>query len=125
MPGDLRGITPAAKRSPSNLWMMNVELQDDAGNKLQVASGQQPRSRWAVPSALQGTAPATIPLWYSMTVPDGGYSRARRPPGERYIGMSAISPGGIMTFLTSLISSRDTSKTRQAILYPIFMQYVQ
>jgi len=65
MPGDLRGITTGGKEVALKTYgMMNVELQDDAGNKLQVASGQQATITVAVPSALQGTAPATIPLWY-------------------------------------------------------------
>jgi hypothetical protein len=65
MPGDLRGITTDGKEVALKTYgMMNVELQDDAGNKLQVASGQQATITMALPSALQGTAPATIPLWY-------------------------------------------------------------
>lgn len=65
MPGDLRGINTAGKEvALESYGMMNVELQDDAGNKLQVASGQQATLTMAIPTALQSSAPTTIPLWY-------------------------------------------------------------
>ena len=65
MPGDLRGIgTDGNETALQSFGMMLVELEDDAGNKLQIASGQQATLSWAIPASLQATAPATIPLWY-------------------------------------------------------------
>jgi len=65
MPGDLRGIGSDGKETAlQSFGMMDVELRDDAGNKLQIASGQSATLTMAIPTALQATAPATIPLWY-------------------------------------------------------------
>jgi hypothetical protein len=65
MPGDLRGIgTDGNETALQSFGMMLVELEDDAGNKLQIASGQQATLSWGIPASLQATAPATIPLWY-------------------------------------------------------------
>jgi hypothetical protein len=65
MPGDLRGIgTDGNETALQSFGMVLVELEDDAGNKLQIASGQQATLTWTIPASLQATAPATIPLWY-------------------------------------------------------------
>lgn len=65
MPGDLRGIgSDGNETALQSFGMLLVELQDDAGNKLQIASGQTAALTWAIPASLQSTAPATIPLWY-------------------------------------------------------------
>ncbi|GGB21668.1 hypothetical protein [Puia dinghuensis] len=65
MPGDLRGIGSDGKETAlQSFGMLRVELEDDAGNKLQIASGQKATLTWAIPATLQSSAPATIPLWY-------------------------------------------------------------
>ncbi|HXB08985.1 MAG TPA: carboxypeptidase-like regulatory domain-containing protein [Puia sp.] len=65
MPGDLRGIGSDGKETAiQSFGMMNVELRDDAGNKLQIASGQSVSLTMAIPASLQSVASATIPLWY-------------------------------------------------------------
>lgn len=65
MPGDLRGIgSDGNETALQSFGMMLVELEDDAGNKLQIASGMQATLSWTIPASLQATAPATIPLWY-------------------------------------------------------------
>jgi len=65
MPGDLRGIgSDGNETALQSFGMIDVEMQDDAGNKLQLASGQQAMLTWAIPASLQAAAPATIPLWY-------------------------------------------------------------
>ncbi len=65
MPGDLRGIGTDGKETMlQSFGMLLVELQDDAGNKLQIASGKTATLTWAIPSTLQTAAPSTIPLWY-------------------------------------------------------------
>jgi len=65
MPGDLRGIgTDGKEVALRSFGMMNVELRDDNGNKLQLASGQQATITVAIPDSLKASAPASIPLWY-------------------------------------------------------------
>jgi hypothetical protein len=65
MPGDLRGINTAGTEvTLQSYGMMDVELRDDAGNKLQLASGQSATLTLPIPDALQSSAPSTIPLWY-------------------------------------------------------------
>ena len=65
MPGDLRGIgTDGKEKALQSYGMMGVELQGDAGEKLQLAPGKKAMLTWAIPASLQATAPATIPLWY-------------------------------------------------------------
>lgn len=44
--------------------MLNVEMRDDAGNLLQLASGAKSTLTVPVPTTMVATAPATIPLWY-------------------------------------------------------------
>lgn len=65
MPGDLRGIgTDGNETALQSFGMLLVELQDDAGNKLQLAGDHTATLTWAIPASLQAAAPATIPLWY-------------------------------------------------------------
>lgn len=44
--------------------MLAVQLEDDAGQKLQIKPGSKATLSTAIPLALQSSAPATIPLWY-------------------------------------------------------------
>lgn len=44
--------------------MMAVELEGSGGEPLQIATGKKATLKMAIPSALQSSAPATIPLWY-------------------------------------------------------------
>jgi hypothetical protein len=65
MPGDLRGIDTSGKEALLLTYgMMVVELEGDAGEKLQVAPGKKATLKMAIPSALQASAPTSIPLWY-------------------------------------------------------------
>ncbi|MDR3712875.1 MAG: hypothetical protein P4L51_08670 [Puia sp.] len=65
MPGDLRGINTANQETGlQSFGMMGVELQDDAGNPLQIAAGQSATITMTIPASLLASAPATIPLWY-------------------------------------------------------------
>lgn len=65
MPGDLRGIgSNGYETGLQSFGMMDVEMQDASGNKLQLASGQTATLTWAIPQTLQASATATIPLWY-------------------------------------------------------------
>jgi hypothetical protein len=65
MPGDLRGIGTDGKETLlQSFGMMVVELEGDAGERLQIASGKTATLRMAIPGSLQAGAPTTIPLWY-------------------------------------------------------------
>lgn len=65
MPGDLRGIGSNGEETGlQSFGMMDVEMQDASGNKLQLASGQTATLTWAIPQTLQALATTTIPLWY-------------------------------------------------------------
>jgi hypothetical protein len=64
-PGTLRGIaTDNNERGLQSFGMMLVELEGTAGEKLQVAPGNTATVNFPIAPALQGIAPATIPLWY-------------------------------------------------------------
>ena len=63
MPGNLTAVN--AENTPQLLTsygMMNVELEDNAGNPLQLSANATLTT--PVPSSLQGQAPESIPLWY-------------------------------------------------------------
>lgn len=44
--------------------MVAIELESPAGAKLQVKSGSTAKLTTAIPSAVQGSAPASLPMWY-------------------------------------------------------------
>jgi hypothetical protein len=65
MPGDLRGIgTNGLETALESYGIEVVNLQDDAGNKVQLASGHLATLTFVIPDTLQSSAPATLPLWY-------------------------------------------------------------
>lgn len=65
MPGDLSGVTTDNEvRGLITFGMVAVELEDAAGNPLQLPTGQKATLNMPVPSELQTAAPSTIPLWY-------------------------------------------------------------
>lgn len=65
MPGDLRGInTNGNLRLLTTYGMMAVELTGTGGELLQIAVGKKATITMPIPASLQGSAPATIPLWY-------------------------------------------------------------
>jgi hypothetical protein len=65
MPGDLRGIgSDGYETALQSFGMIDVEMQDAAGNPLQLASGQQATLIFSIPDSLLSIAPASIPLWY-------------------------------------------------------------
>jgi hypothetical protein len=65
MPGDLRGIgSNGLETALETYGIVAVELQDAAGNQLQLAKGQTATLTFPIPDTLQSSAPATIPLWY-------------------------------------------------------------
>lgn len=65
IPGDLRGIrTDGSETMLSTYGMVGAELQDDAGNSLQLASTVKAEVSFPIPSSLASSAPAQIPLWH-------------------------------------------------------------
>lgn len=65
MPGDLIGTrTDNSESLLRSFGMMNVELEDASGNKLNIADGKEATLSMSVPATLLNAATATIPLWY-------------------------------------------------------------
>lgn len=65
MPGDLIGTrTDNSENVLRSFGMMNVELEDASGNKLNIADGKEATLTMTVPASLLSAATATIPLWY-------------------------------------------------------------
>ncbi len=64
MPGDLRGIaTDGSLKTLTTYGMAAVELTGASGELLQIAPGKKATLTLTIPASIQGTAPATIPLW--------------------------------------------------------------
>ena len=65
MPGDLRGLNASGQQKIlQSFGMVLAELNDAAGNKLQIAAGKTATITIPIPSAMQANAPSSIPLWY-------------------------------------------------------------
>ncbi|MBF9219824.1 carboxypeptidase-like regulatory domain-containing protein [Hymenobacter ruricola] len=66
MPGrDLQAESADGKTQKLKTFgAMRVELEDGAGQALQLAAGQRATLRFPVPASMRGAAPATIPLWH-------------------------------------------------------------
>src|SRR5436190_16351991 len=65
MPGNLVGLNSGnQQKSLQSFGMTLIEMNNAAGEKLQLASGKTAIIALPIPPAMQATAPATIPLWY-------------------------------------------------------------
>jgi hypothetical protein len=65
MPGNLLGVrTDNSESVLQSFGMLNVELEDASGNKLNIADGKEATISATVPASLLATAPVTIPLWH-------------------------------------------------------------
>lgn len=65
MPGDLRGTSTAGENvGLKSFGMLAVELTDEAGQKLQIKTGNKATLTVNIPDAISSTAPASIPLWF-------------------------------------------------------------
>lgn len=65
IPGSFLADDKDNKRVTLNSYgMMAVELESSAGEKLQISTGNTAKLNFSIPSGLQSSAPATIPLWY-------------------------------------------------------------
>jgi hypothetical protein len=64
MPGDLRAIDANnAEKILQTFGMMGVELFDNSGTALQIASGKTAKMSFPIPSSISVNAPNSIPLW--------------------------------------------------------------
>ncbi len=87
-PGDLRGITTEnVENALETYGMLAVEMFDNAGNELQLASGKPATIKMPIPANLTTTAPASIPLWHfdtdkGMWVEEGSATKQ----GNEYVG---------------------------------------
>ncbi len=72
MPGNLTGRDKDGKEvCLQTLGMMAVELEDLAGNPLNIATGKFAEIKLPIPSSLDAQAKSTIPLWYYNTTKGG------------------------------------------------------
>lgn len=63
--GDLRAYTQAGENVQLfSFGMLNVEMYDDAGNKLQLAEGKEATLTFPIAASQMAQAQNTIPLWY-------------------------------------------------------------
>ena len=63
MPGNLIGVQNNQSQGLTSYGMVAVELTDNAGQPLQIASGQTATVRFPINAQQQATAPTTIDLW--------------------------------------------------------------
>lgn len=65
IPGDLVGENISGEEKLLQTYgMMNIILEDNAGNLLNIADGKKANIEITVPSILSGSAPSAIPLWH-------------------------------------------------------------
>jgi len=65
MPGDLRAINLGGEEGTlATFGMLGVEIENQSGQALQIASGKEVEITMPIPASQLSTAPATIPLWY-------------------------------------------------------------
>jgi hypothetical protein len=63
--GDLRGVTTTGnERVLETYGMLGVEITSATGQQLKIATGKTAEISLPIPTALQATAPASIPLWH-------------------------------------------------------------
>ena len=63
MPGMLIGTTGEQMGILTTYGMVNVEMEDDAGNKVDIADGSSATIKYPIANAQLATAPETIDLW--------------------------------------------------------------
>jgi hypothetical protein len=65
LPGDLRAVTTTnEERGLQTFGMLGVELTDNSGQPVKIATGKKAELTFPVPASLQANAPATIDLWH-------------------------------------------------------------
>ncbi|RYY98384.1 MAG: hypothetical protein EOO11_08220 [Chitinophagaceae bacterium] len=118
MPGALRALNSNnEERLLKSYAMVNIELEGAGGEKLQLASGKRATLTLAIPAGLQGTAPATIPLWYfdeskGLWIEEGSATKQ----GNQYVGTVAHFtpwncdvPSDFVDYETVLVSGSTTA----------------
>ena len=63
-PGDFTGNQSGTEGTLESFGFIDVNLTDNNGNAINLASGQTAEIRIPIPYSLQSTAPNSIPLWY-------------------------------------------------------------
>jgi hypothetical protein len=63
MPGNLIAMEGSQTRGLKSFGMMSAELQDDAGQELQIAAGKKAHVKFPIPTELQAAAADSIDLW--------------------------------------------------------------
>jgi hypothetical protein len=65
VPGNIKGVSSTNQQGVlQSFGVVAVDLNDAAGNKLQLASGKTATITLPIPATLQSNAPSSIPLWY-------------------------------------------------------------
>lgn len=88
MPGNLQGVNRLAEEvALGTAGMIVVELENEAGDQLNILEGFTAEISMPVPSNLQGNAPAEVPLWsyneeHGIWVEEG----ASQLVGDNYVG---------------------------------------
>lgn len=89
VPGDVKSIN--ATNQPGVLQsygVIAIEMNDAAGNKLQLASGKTATLSIPIPSSLQSKAPSSIPLWFfDVTKSIWKQEGSATKQGSNYIGV--------------------------------------
>jgi uncharacterized protein (TIGR02145 family) len=63
MPGSLVGVSDNVASSLTSYGMVGVELTDNNGQLLQIASGQTATLKFTIPATMLASAPSSIDLW--------------------------------------------------------------
>lgn len=124
MPGSLRGITTTnSEQQLTSYGMMAVELTDDNGNALQIATGKLATLTMPIPASNLTTAPATIPLWYfdeqlGMWKEQGSASKV----GSNYVGdvshftwWNCDQGGGPITYTIKFVDQNGNPLSNQHV----------
>ncbi|WP_276501440.1 PKD domain-containing protein [Terrimonas pollutisoli] len=88
-PGELKAAGANNQQGTlQSFGVVAVEMNDAAGNKLQLASGKTATITIPIPSTLQSSAPSSTPLWY-FDVTKGAWKQegSATKQGSNYIGV--------------------------------------
>jgi hypothetical protein len=114
VPGNLKSA--GASNQPGVLQSFGltvVELNDDSGNKLQLAPGKTATITLPIPAALQNKAPSTIPLWYFDEIKGRWIEEGKATKqGNNYVGVvkhfSFWNAGDLAGSINVTVSFKDT-----------------
>ena len=88
MPGDLRGISAGgAEQTLATFGMLAVELNNAAGQEVQIANGQEVEISMPIAAGQLSVAPAEIPLWHYDLVKARWMEEGKaQKTGNQYVG---------------------------------------